>query len=166
MLHSFFRALDFLDNIAANVNLGGEDNVTFTRPKLALQVQQVQVSNFTGLSFSVELNRNGDLDDDSLSGDSSTPSGSLSLPNSLFQGRSIASARVSFGVFTDSDLYVRDNTTNQVQTVSVVISADVYSNGSRVTVTGLSDSVQLSFQRNTNVAGTPRCVYWSVTSKY
>ena len=115
--------------------------------------------NFNGLTFSVELNSDGQLDDNSLSGDSTSPAGSLELPNDLLSDV-IGSARLAFGTLTGDSLFVQSSTGPTRSLRSIILSFDVYSsNGTKMIVSNLQTPISLSFEV-CEVTGNLLCAFW------
>ena len=115
--------------------------------------------NFNGLTFSVELNSDGQLDDNSLSGDSTSPAGSLELPNDLLSDV-IGSARLAFGTLTGDSLFVQSSTRPTRSLRSIILSFDVYSfNGTKMIVSNLQTPISLSFEVS-EVTGNLLCAFW------
>ena len=114
---------------------------------------------FNGQILSVELNSDGQLDENSLSHGSTSPAGSIELPNDLLKNVT-GSARLVFGTLTEDSFFVQDRTTPRRSPKSIITSFDVYyTNGTEMTFTNLSTPVKLSFKVS-EVSENLLCAFW------
>ena len=157
------RILSSIDNIAATLPLSNNSNrITKTRPKFGLEIQMVVSERFNGQILSVELNSDGQLDENSLSHGSTSPAGSIKLPNDLLKNVT-GSARLVFGTLTEDSFFVQDTTTPRRSPRSIITSFDVYyTNGTEMTFTNLSTPVKLSFKVSevSEVSENLLCAFW------
>ena len=154
------RILSSIDNIAATLPLSDNSNrTTITRPKFGLEIQVVVSERFNGQILSVELNSDGQLDGNSLSHDSTSPAGSIELPNDLLNDIT-GSARLVFGTLTEDSFFVQDSTAPRRSPRSIITSFDVYyTNVTEMTYTNLSIPVKLSFKVS-EVTENLLCAFW------
>ena len=144
--------------IAQNIPLtGGEASII--RPRIAILAQEITTENFTGLSFGVALNSNGNLDDDSLSGGGEL-TGSIEVPEDLLDGvEIIGNARVAFGTYTDDTLFVQ--ATVRREPATIIMALDVFSEKGKVDVDSLENPVTLSFVLSGSVQiRSLVCAFW------
>ena len=142
LLHSIFRIIESVGSIAQNIPLtGGEASII--RTKIAIMAQEISAENFTGLSFGVALNSNGNLDGDSLTGDGER-TGSINVPEDLLDGvEIIGNARVAFGTYTDDTLFVQ--ATVRREPATIIMTLDVFSEEGKVEVDNLENPVILTY---------------------
>ena len=155
------RILESIDLLTQNIPLT-DGEASIIRPRIAIIAQEISAENFTGLSFGVALNNNGNLDGNSLSGNGEL-TGSIDVPRNLLDGIQIHGlAKCGFGTFTDDNFFIQSSTETVVkQPVSIIMSLEVFSTEGDVKIVDLENPVSLSFvlsnsMHNSNL----KCAFW------
>ena len=144
----FFRLRESLESLGSHLVIpDGQDNILLTRPTFALKAVDAMAADFTGAVLSVTVSRDSSLTSDSFSSGSTNPTASISLPSEVTDGVTSGTARILFQTFLEDSFYQSLNSKSDAESDvnSIILVADVFSDGSPVDVRGLSDPVQLQF---------------------
>ncbi|XP_063811797.1 adhesion G-protein coupled receptor G2 isoform X2 [Pseudophryne corroboree] len=155
------RLLMIVDKIGLKLNFPGQ-SINFTSQALALAVNKVKASSFTGTSFGVESSSGLQV---SLGSQPTLNSdGSILLPASLLNDLSpidkdIAS-RIQFNYFAKTSFFMDSSLTTNQSLVSKVISSSV----ANITVTNLTENVTVTLKTfRSSVSNSVKCVFWDFT---
>ena len=128
----FYSILQSLETFSENVevNFTNRDRPTFTRENFAIQLRQIDISNFAGESFNVDLgtveeamNNSGNIDPlalVSLLNPLSNATGSLTVSNRVAEridSNASNSGRLGYSVFVSSSLFPTESANTTVASV-------------------------------------------------
>ncbi|XP_034406831.1 adhesion G-protein coupled receptor G2 isoform X2 [Cyclopterus lumpus] len=165
---SSHRIIGIVDTVGLKLVLGGEAE-TLLSPAVALSVKPADGSNFQETFFSISDPNNVQVRGDprlgrSLRADSTTPQGSIRLPQSLTQDmtgeQQQLATRVQFNFYQESTVY-QDRSLGIKKLNSGILGASV----SNLSITELQDNVIIHLRNSEPVPANfvATCVYWDFT---
>ena len=128
---------------------GGQDDILLIRPTFALKVVDVVAADFTRMSFSVKVSNGSYLTSDSFSSDSTNPTASITFPSEVIFSVGSDTFRIVFQTFLQDSFYqsLDSEFYKESEVNSIILVADLISEGSVVDVHGLSNPVKLQFTK-------------------
>ena len=127
----------------------GQNELVLTRQAFALKAADAMTADFTGMALHVRVSDSSSLTSDSLSSAIDNPTASITLPSEVVANVNSSTARIVFQTFLQDSFYQsRDSiSSTESELNSIILSADVFSSGSDVTVRGLANPVTLQFTK-------------------
>ena len=124
-----------------------QDEILLLRQIFALKVVDAMAADFTGMALSVTVSDSRSLTSDSFSSDSTNPTASITLPSEVADNVPSETARIVFQTFLQDSFYQSASSEpyTESEVYSIILAADVFSEGSAVDVRGLSNPVKLQF---------------------
>ena len=177
----FYSILQSLETFSENVdvNFTDDNRPTFTRGNFAIQLQQIDVSNFAGESFNVDLgtvkeamNKSGSIDPEALLtllNPRSNATGSLTVSNRVAEridSNASNSGRLGYSVFVSSSLFPTESVNTTVASVVLNLKLSGYMETNDI----IDDLFNLTFQTidppmNQDVDN-ETCANWDTRGQY